>query len=122
MRAERTPGTHDTETQAVWYDGLSPEQRGYLTRIPGLQHLDGQRGFDDSVRDALLTVLYQSASQLTLPPFQDLLGSREQVNLPGQVNDSNWTYRMPMTVDELCADQATCQRLLGLATESRRSA
>jgi 4-alpha-glucanotransferase len=113
-------GTHDTETQAVWYDGLSPEQRGFLARIPGLQHLDCQRGFDDSVRDALLAVLYQSASELTLPPFQDLLGSREQVNLPGLVNDSNWTYRMPMTVDELCADSATTERLLRLATESHR--
>jgi 4-alpha-glucanotransferase len=53
-------------------------------------------------------------------PFKDLLGAREQVNVPGTVNDRNWTYRMPMDVDSLCADQATSDRLLALARESRR--
>jgi 4-alpha-glucanotransferase len=115
-----TSGTHDTDAQAVWYDGLSPEHRGYLARIPGLGQLDCNKGFDDTVRDALLRVLYQSASDLCLLPFQDLLGAREQVNVPGSVNGRNWTYRMPMTVDDLAADQVTSERLLHLATESRR--
>ena len=115
-----TSGTHDTETQAVWYDGLSPEHRGCLLRIPGLSQLDCNRGFDDGVRDALLRVLYQSASDLCLVPFQDLLGTREQINAPGSVNDRNWTYRMPMVVDDLCADRPTSERLLHLSTESRR--
>jgi 4-alpha-glucanotransferase len=55
-----------------------------------------------------------------LLPFQDLLGAREQVNVPGSVNDQNWTYRMPMTVDALKADRATSERLLQLARETRR--
>ena len=113
-------GTHDTETQAVWYDGLSAEHRGYLVRIPGLGHLDGNHGFDEGVRDALLRVLYRSASELCLLPFQDLLGSREQINVPGTVNERNWGYRMPMRVDELRADPATRERLLRLASEGRR--
>jgi 4-alpha-glucanotransferase len=115
-----TSGTHDTETQSVWYDALSSEHRGYLLRIPGLQHLDCNRGFDDGVLDALLRVLYGSASDLCLVPFQDLIGSREQINVPGSVNDRNWTYRMPMRVESLCSDQATTQRLLRLSTETRR--
>jgi len=115
-----TSGTHDTETQAVWYDGLTPEQRGFLARIPGLEQLDAHRAFDDCVRDALLRVLYQSASDLCLVPFQDLLGAREQVNVPGSVNDRNWTYRMPMEVESLAADQATSERLHRLSSESRR--
>jgi 4-alpha-glucanotransferase len=53
-------------------------------------------------------------------PLQDLLGTREQVNVPGSVNERNWTYRMVMDVDALCADQATNDRLLRLASESRR--
>jgi 4-alpha-glucanotransferase len=117
-----TSGTHDTETHAVWYDQLSPEHRGYLARIPGLGHLDVNRGFDDGVRDALLGVLYQSGSELCLNPFQDLLGAREQVNVPGTLDGHNWTYRMPMTVDDLLADQTTCDRLLRLAVDSNRFA
>jgi 4-alpha-glucanotransferase len=116
-----TSGTHDTETQAVWYDRLTPDERGWLARIPGLEQLDRNRGFDDDVRDTLLRVLYGAASDLCLLPFQDLLGAREQVNVPGTVNDQNWTYRMPMTVEALKADQATCERLLQLARTSRRA-
>jgi 4-alpha-glucanotransferase len=116
-----TSGTHDTETQAVWYDRLTPDERGWLSRIPGLERLDRNRGFDDGVRDALLRILYGAASDLCLLPFQDLLGAREQVNVPGSVNDQNWTYRMPMTVAALEADRTTCERLLQLARETRRS-
>jgi 4-alpha-glucanotransferase len=121
-RSVATSGTHDTETQAAWYDGLSSEHRSYLLRLPGLGHLDCNRGFDDHVRDTLLAVLYQSASELCLLPFQDLLGTREQINVPGQVSERNWTYRMPMTVGDLGADRATVERLLRLATDSRRVA
>jgi 4-alpha-glucanotransferase len=115
-----TSGTHDTDTQAAWYDGLSPEHRGCLARIPGLEQLDANRGFDDSVRDALLRVLYQSASDLCLIPFQDLLGHREQINVPGSVSEHNWTYRMTMAVETLLADRPTSERLLRLSSESRR--
>ena len=57
--------------------------------------------FDDSVRDALLELLYGSGSDLLLLPFQDLFGHRERVNVPGTVNDQNWTYRMPTTLSRL---------------------
>jgi 4-alpha-glucanotransferase len=65
-------------------------------------------------------VLYQSASDLCLVPLQDLLGTREQVNVPGSVNERNWTYRMPMAVESLSADQETNDRLRRLASEARR--
>ena len=61
-----TSGTHDTPTQATWWDSLSPDDRRNLLRIPGLGHLDPNRGFDDQARDALLEVLYQSSSNLCL--------------------------------------------------------
>ncbi len=115
-----TSGTHDTETQAVWYDDLPPDKRRFLARIPGLEQLDCNGGFDEDVREALLRVLYQAASDLCLVPFQDLLGTREQVNVPGSVNDRNWTYRMPMHVEALRGDRATSLRLSRLSTESRR--
>ena len=113
-------GTHDTSTNAEWWDALSPDERRSVARLPGLSHLDPNHKFDDEIRDALLRVLYQSGSNLCLLPLQDLLGHREQVNIPGSVNDRNWTYRMPMTVHSLGADQATTERLHRLADEGRR--
>jgi hypothetical protein len=38
------------------------------------------------------------------------------------VNDRNWTYRMPMTVEALSAEQETADRLHRLSVEAGRSA
>jgi 4-alpha-glucanotransferase len=116
-----TSGTHDTETQAEWWDAISPDQRRLFTSLPDLHGIDPHRGFDDQVRDAFLRVLYTASSELCLLPFQDLLGGRQRVNVPGTVNDRNWTFRMPMDVDALRADHATTARLAKLAGESGRN-
>jgi len=116
-----TSGTHDTETQAEWWDSISPDERRLFTNLPGMQGIDPNRRFDNQIRDALLHVLYAAASELCLLPFQDLFGARVRVNVPGTVNDDNWTYRMPMDVEALRADRATTTRLARLAAESGRA-
>jgi 4-alpha-glucanotransferase len=116
-----TNATHDTDTTAEWYDSLSREDREQLRGIPALASLDPERGFDESVRDLFLHVLYDAPSTLVLVLFQDALGSRERINTPGTVDASNWAYRMPMTVAELSSDQQTTERLAQLARDAGRS-
>ena len=117
-----TNGSHDIETNAVWWDALPPEERKQLLAIPGLAaaKLDPGQAFDDRVRDALLRVLYAAPSALTVNPLQDLLGARERVNVPGTVAETNWSYRMPMDLAALAADRATRERLAALAAETGR--
>ena len=61
-----------------------------------------------------------SGSNLLLLPFQDAVGARERVNVPGTVNDQNWTYRVPADVASLLADGASIARLRDLAARSGR--
>jgi glycogen operon protein len=116
-----TNATHDTDTTAEWYDALSREDREQLRSIPALASLDPERGFDDGVRDLFLHVLYDAPPTLVLVLFQDAFGSRERINLPGTVDSANWAYRMPMTIEELCSDQQTTERLAQLARDAGRS-
>jgi 4-alpha-glucanotransferase len=115
-----TNGTHDTETTAVWYDGLSQAEREQLRRLPALSGLDAARPFDERARDLLLAALYSAPSTLTLIPFQDVMGTRERINVPGTVDESNWRYRAAPDVDDLMADEATIERLRKLAEEAGR--
>jgi 4-alpha-glucanotransferase len=115
-----TNGTHDTETTAVWYDGLSTAEREQLARLPGLGGLDPSKPFDDRARDLLLATLYSAPSTLALIPFQDVLGTRERINVPGTVDAANWSYRAPVTVDELAADEQRIAQLRALATDAGR--
>lgn len=115
-----TTGTHDTEPQTEWWDALPVEERRAVLRLAGLDENHPTQEWNDALRDALLRLVYASPSQLTLVPFQDALGLRGRVNLPGSVSDKNWTYRMPMTIGDLAADRATTLRLAALARATHR--
>jgi 4-alpha-glucanotransferase len=118
-----TTGTHDAETVAEWYEALPEEERAQLLALPQLAPLRERApaAFDDEVRDALLETIFGAGSDLALLPFQDLLGARERVNVPGTVNDDNWTYRMPMDLVQLAADRPTRLRLWSLSARHGRA-
>jgi 4-alpha-glucanotransferase len=115
-----TNGTHDIEPNAAWYEALPLRDRRQLVQLSELQSIDPARPFDDDVRDALLRAVYGASSRLAINPLQDLLGTPDRVNVPGTVADSNWSYRMPMDITALEADQALRERLCTLAAWSRR--
>jgi 4-alpha-glucanotransferase len=119
-----TTGTHDTDSVADWYDAMPDAEREAFLRIPALDRLRERapQGFDHDVRDAMLELVYRSGSDLILLPFQDALGSRERVNVPGTVNDANWSYRMPMGMAALMDAIGTAERLRDLAVRSGRIA
>jgi 4-alpha-glucanotransferase len=76
--------------------------------------------FDDRARDLLLAALYAAPSTLALIPFQDAMGTRERINVPGTVNETNWRYRAARAIDDLSADRADIERLQKLAAEAGR--
>jgi 4-alpha-glucanotransferase len=119
-----TTGTHDTDSAADWYEGLSDEDRAALLAIPALAPYARRATarFDEGTRDAVLEMLYGAGSDLVLLPFQDCFGHRERVNVPGTVTDQNWTYRLPMTLSRLAADLASRERLRGLSVRHGRLA
>jgi len=94
-----------------------------LLALPGLAALreKAPARFDDTVRDALLELLYASGSDIVLLPFQDLFGHRERVNVPGTVTEQNWTYRMTSTLSRLIADGESRRRLRSLAERHGRA-
>ena len=118
-----TNGSHDIETNAEWWDALPPEERKALLQLPGLADadIDPEQAFDDQVRDALLQLVYDAPSAMTINPLQDLLGTRERVNVPGTVAETNWCYRMAQDLASLAADRPTRERLAALAESAGRT-
>ncbi|HEX3696131.1 MAG TPA: glycogen debranching protein GlgX [Polyangia bacterium] len=117
-----TNSTHDTDSNADWWDHLPSEERADLiANVPALRGLDPKRSFDDQVRDALLSAIAAAASALSLVSFQNALGARERINVPGKVDPNNWRYRMPTDIDALRADSATADRLAHIMAEAKRA-
>jgi 4-alpha-glucanotransferase len=48
------------------------------------------------------------------------MGRRERINVPGTVEDGNWSYRMSPSLEELESDASTRERLRALAVETGR--
>jgi 4-alpha-glucanotransferase len=96
-------GTHDTDTLAEWWDGADRRERALCAAIPGLREAgcNPDAPYDDHLRDALLQLLFRARSNLVIIPIQDLFGWRDRVNLPGVVNDENWTWRLPWPIEDL---------------------
>lgn len=100
-----TTGTHDTETLREWWETTSDAER--LAVASAYVAFAGLRpppaAFTEEVRDALLQTAETAASSLCVVPWQDVFGLGERINLPGTVQDANWSYRMAQPVEELLA-------------------
>jgi 4-alpha-glucanotransferase len=118
-----TTGTHDTETIGQWWDEAEPRERRAFLELPQLRDagLTAEAPFSDRVRDAVLAVLFSSGSRLVIVPVQDIFGWRDRINVPAVVDDVNWTWRLPMPVDDLSTAPVAVERARALAALTQRS-
>lgn len=75
--------------------------------------------------ESLLELVARSNSLFAVYPIQDLLGLSlahrpadprgERINVPGTTAEGNWSYRMPVSVEELASDKALAARARRLA-------
>lgn len=118
-----TTGTHDTESLTEWWREQPVADREKLVRAFAIaDKVNPREMLEESARDAILGVLYAAPSRLVLIPIQDLFGWSARINRPGTVSDSNWTYRLPMTLERLRSSRAIQSRLAKLLEISIRTA
>ncbi len=104
-----TTGTHDTETLRQWWETSNEAERLAVTQAypPFLTLRPPPATFTPEVHTAFLETLQTSNSALCVVPWQDVLGLSERINLPGTVQDENWSYRISCPVEELLAHPDT---------------
>ena len=105
-----TYGTHDHQPlRALWQQLLAaPEgQRQELQKLAdfaGLSPETRNTEYNLELRDRLLLALLRSNSWIAIFSITDLLGSDERFNVPGTSAESNWSRRMSLPNEALCAD------------------
>lgn len=79
-------GTHDNDTTASWFDGLSDGQREHVYQTIGAQ--------DKIMPLALMECAMGSIARLAVLPMQDILhlGEGHRMNTPGTIT-GNWSWR-----------------------------
>jgi 4-alpha-glucanotransferase len=129
-RSAAMTGTHDTTTLAGWWDEAPQDERAAVAAMlasAGAPGLDPDAGWNDRLRDALLTSIYRAGSQELFLPIQDIFGWRDRINTPATVTDQNWTFRLPWPADRIAgATEATeraafCRAQASAAGRGRRA-
>jgi 4-alpha-glucanotransferase len=111
-----TTSTHDTDTLAGWWDAAPADERARMVALLAPAPAT-KRNADiefEQMRDAMLVALYASPSRMVLIPIQDLFGWRERINLPGTVGPANWSWRLPLAIEDLGHDPASSARIAQL--------
>jgi 4-alpha-glucanotransferase len=108
-----TTGTHDTDTLTMWWSALPEEERRQLCAALGIERaVDIHRGsLDERALHAILEALYRAPSRLVLVPMQDLFGWGDRVNTPGTVGADNWSWRLPLALEQMTQDSDMLTRL-----------
>jgi 4-alpha-glucanotransferase len=119
-----TTGTHDTDTAAEWWEAARDDERAGVAKVwPEFQGVTVTREFTPDIHRAVLAAALNSGSDLCVLPWQDVLGTRDRINLPGSMSDANWAYRIAQNVDALLTDEQTrtaAERLAWLTASARR--
>jgi 4-alpha-glucanotransferase len=107
-------GTHDVPTFAGWRDqhdlavkqalaidaGETSEQR--RAALEALRDALKQHGVDGGDFAAVARFLADAQSRLLVVSMEDVLGMKDQVNLPGTTNEHpNWCRRLPVLLEDL---------------------
>jgi 4-alpha-glucanotransferase len=119
-----TSGTHDTEPLAEWWDDAPVDERRAVAALVAADPTacDPEGPFNDATRDAILQVLYASASEIVLLPIIDLFGWRDRINTPALVSEQNWTWRLPWPVEDLMRESPAQARASFARTLAERHA
>lgn len=113
-----TTSVHDSTTIRSWWDG---EQSSVIShqssdKLSVCELIDGEScEFSPEVAEKILQAGAASASTWYVNPLQDYLymnkkywlenADDERINVPGSVNNFNWTYRIPCSVEDLIKDE-----------------
>ena len=103
-----TTGTHDTETVREWWEANDDAERAAVARAyPEFEGVEPTPAFSPRIHEAFIAACENAGSDLAVLPWQDVLGTRDRINLPGTMGDANWAYRINHHTGDLLVSSDT---------------
>lgn len=136
-----TTSVHDSSTLRQWWleekqsceqfvkenkdsFGINCENENELNSR--IQKITG-KDFNFEIAEKVLKACAKTSSLWFVPPLQDLLyledeyylknPKDERINIPGTVNEFNWTYRIPVSIEKLCKNKNLISKIKAISDE-----
>ena len=125
-----TTSTHDTSTLLEWWNTelTQDEKIDVLAALHCEPSIADEKPLSVSGVKCLLRAISLSPSKVLVLPIQDILCMTEvgirsdaRINTPGTVSEQNWSYRMPITVENLCLDTELIRELCLLRRQKNKN-
>lgn len=97
-------GTHDTDPLAVWWETRDEAERAAVLALPGLAGKKIERQLDPATHATFVELLSAAGSDLVLFLIQDVLATRDRINVPATTGPQNWSYRLPESAEAMRKD------------------
>lgn len=118
-----TPAVHDSSTVRQWWPELSSSNE--IANALNLDYL-GKDGTPEDITK-MYKALLKTSAKIAMFQFQDLLSideklrrddiDSERINVPGTINNKNWSYRMDFTIEDLLKNRDFIEKLRNLLTK-----
>lgn len=112
LESMTTVGTHDTETLVQWWKN-NPLEAAEFAKYKGWCY---QPFLSSAHHKEILWDSHHSASLFHINPMQEYLSlipgfswqdpDHERINVPGEISDRNWCYRLKRPLEELLTDSS----------------
>ncbi len=128
--AVATTAVHDSSTFRQWWNEEITEAEKTDFIHAAKSNAETNQTEDDTIQAdyteeramEVLTALVQSPARLAIFPIQDWLAliqnsldgitaEEERINIPGTVTDFNWTYRLPLIIEEMLTNTVLIKRI-----------
>ncbi len=135
-----TTSVHDSSTLRSWWNDEKDSVRAFVRDFfeSDDEHSENKRAeqllsevplsereYDNEIAQWVLDVCAETSALWFINPIQDWLyldkkyyakdASDERINIPGTVSDFNWTWRMPVCVSKLIANENFCEKIQKIA-------
>lgn len=116
-----TTSVHDSSTLRQWWNSEKDSVRAFLSACKTENSPDSNSAFTPDIAEFILKTVAKCASLLLINPLQDYLflehcfylenENDERINVPGSVNSFNWTYRIPVSIEEMSENKSLLNKI-----------
>jgi len=120
-----TPAVHDSTTLKQWW--YEEKDKSALARGMDVPKLDDEP--TESVIENYLRALFKSSSAICMLQIQDLFALDnsvsdsdihfERINIPGTVQNINWSYRISQEIESLLKNKGLSQKINDIVSERK---
>ena len=129
-----TTSVHDSSTIRQWWNDEKDSIKAFVFENAGdfgikqdwaeAEKLAAQE-FTPELAQKILSACTKANSMWLIVPIQDFLymekrywldnAADERINIPGSVSQFNWTYRLPLDIEELTKDDNLTEKIKALS-------